>query len=39
MGFVWEREKWAVKTRGEWFGEPKRPKPDLREREKGDGSV
>lgn len=28
-----------MKTRGEWFGEPKRPRPDLREREKGEGAV
>lgn len=39
VGFVWEREKRAVKTRGEFFGEPKRPRPDLREREKGEGAV
>jgi len=32
---VGEREKLAEKTRGEWAGEPNRPRPDLREREKG----
>lgn len=34
-----DREKLAEKTRGESCGEPKRPKPDLREREKGEMAV
>lgn len=37
--FVGEREKLAEKTRGESCGEPKRPRPDLREREKGEDTV
>lgn len=36
---VWEREKSAEKMRGEFCGEPKRPRPDLRVREKGVGDV
>lgn len=35
MGLGEEKEKWAVKTRGERRGEPKRPRPDFRESEKG----
>lgn len=35
VGLREEKEKWAVKTRGERRGEPKRPRPDFREREKG----
>ena len=34
-GLVDERENCAEKVRGESFGEPKRPRPDFREREKG----
>lgn len=34
-GLTDEREKWAEKIRGESLGEPKRPRPDFREREKG----
>lgn len=34
-GLVDERENCAEKTRGESFGEPNRPRPDFREREKG----
>jgi hypothetical protein len=37
--FVGEKEKLAEKTRGELCGEPKRPRPDLREREKGVDAV
>lgn len=37
--FVGEREKLAEKTRGELCAEPKRPRPDLREREKGVDAV
>jgi hypothetical protein len=36
---VGEKEKWAEKTRGELCGEPKMPRPDLREREKGVDAV
>lgn len=35
VGFEVEKENWAVKTRGELIGEPKRPRPDLRDRENG----
>ena len=34
-GLVDERENCAEKVRGESFGEPKRPSPDFRAREKG----
>lgn len=37
--FIGEREKLAEKTRGELWGEPKRPRPDFREREKGGEAV
>ena len=39
VGFVEEKKKWALKTRGDWFAEPKRPRPDLRERENGGEDV
>lgn len=34
-GLVDEREKFAENVRGESFGEPKSPRPDFIEREKG----
>ena len=34
-----ESERLAEKTRGELCGEPKRPNPDLRERERGEMAV
>ena len=37
--FAGEREKLAEKTRGELCGEPNRPRPDLRERDKGEDTV
>lgn len=39
LGAELEREKLAEKTRGESRGEPNRPNPDLREREKGEGEA
>lgn len=39
VGFGEENEKWAANIRGEWFGEPKRPRPDFRERERGGERV
>jgi hypothetical protein len=36
---VGKEEKCAKKMRGELCGEPKRPRPDLREREKGVDAV
>lgn len=35
VGFVEEREKWAEKIRGESWGEPNKPIPDFKEKEKG----
>lgn len=35
VGFVEEREKRAEKIRGELWGEPNKPRPDFKEKEKG----